>query len=42
MNTPDWIKNSGKNKKGRGIAKGRIKARRQALRCLKVKIGKEV
>ena len=34
--------NSGKNKKGRGIAKGRIKARRQALKCLKAKIGKEM
>jgi len=42
MNTPNWIKNSGKNKKGRGISKGRIKARRQALRALKVKIGKEM
>ena len=42
MNTPNWMKNSGKAKKGRGIAKGRIKARRQALKCLKVKIGKEV
>jgi len=37
-NTPNWAHNSGKNKKGRGVAKGRIRARRQALKCLKVKI----
>ena len=39
MNTPNWQKNSGKNKKGRGIAKGRIKARKQALKALKARIG---
>ena len=38
MNVPNYVHNSGKSKKGRGIAKGRIKARRQALKCLKVKI----
>ena len=38
MNTPNWQKNSGKNKKGRGVGKGRLRARRQALRALKVKI----
>ena len=37
-NTPNWIKNSGKAKKGRGVSKGVIKARRQALKCLKAKI----
>ena len=30
--------NSGKNKKSRGVSKGLIKARRQALRALKIKI----
>ena len=38
MNTPNWVKNSGKNKKGRGISKGRIKARRQALKALRYKL----
>jgi hypothetical protein len=39
MNTPNWQKNSGKQKKGKGIAKGRIKARRQALKALIAKHG---
>ena len=30
--------NSGKAKKGKGMCKGRLKARRQALRALKNKI----
>ena len=30
--------NSGKAKKGRGVSKGIIKARRQALKALKAKI----
>lgn len=34
MNTPNWVKNSGKNKKGRGVSKGVIKARKQALKAL--------
>ena len=34
MNVPNWQKNSGKNKKGRGVAKGVIKARKQALKAL--------
>ncbi len=34
MNTPNWQKNSGKNKKGRGVCKGVIKARKQALKAL--------
>ena len=42
MNTPNWIKNSGKAKKGRGVAKGVIKARRQALKALRAKIDKVV
>ena len=36
--TPNWQHNSGKNKKGRGIAKGVIKARKQALKALKEKL----
>ena len=38
MNIPNWMKNSGKAKKGRGVSKGVIKARRQSLKCLKAKI----
>ena len=38
MNVPNWVKNSGKNKKGRGVAKGVIKARKQALKALLNKI----
>ena len=37
MNIPNYIHNSGKAKKGKGIAKGRIKARKQALKALKAK-----
>lgn len=33
--------NSGKAKKARGVGKGVIKARRQALKCLKVKLRKK-
>ena len=33
-NTPNWQKNSGKNKKTRGISKGVIKARKQSLKSL--------
>ena len=38
MNTPNWIKNSGKAKKGRGVCKNIIKGRRQSLKALKAKI----
>lgn len=41
MNCPNWQKNSGKAKKARGVGKGVIKARRQALKCLKVKLSKK-
>jgi hypothetical protein len=34
MNTPNWMKNSGKDKKGKGTCKARLKARRQSLKCL--------
>ena len=40
MNIPNYIHNSGKNKKGRGIAKGRIKARKESLKALKAKLNK--
>ena len=36
--TPNWQKNSGKQKKGRGVGKGVIRARKQALRALKNKL----
>ena len=32
--TPNWQKNSGKNKTGKGMCKGIIKARKQALKPL--------
>ena len=33
--------NSGKSKKGRGVGKGVIKARRQALKALKIKMSRQ-
>jgi len=33
--TPNWQHNSGKRKRTRGIAKGKIRARKQALNALK-------
>ena len=38
--TPNWMKNSGKAKKGKGMCKGIIKARKQALKALKAKLNK--
>ena len=38
--TPNWMKNSGKAKKGKGTCKGIIKARKQALKALKAKLNK--
>ena len=38
MIVPNHQHNSGKAKKGRGVSKGVIKARRQSLKCLKAKI----
>ena len=35
---PNWQHNSGKNKKGRGVSKGIIRARKQALKSLKLKL----
>ena len=34
MRVPNWVKHSKKDKKGRGVAKGVIKARKQALKAL--------
>ena len=39
MNTPNWQKNSGKNKKTKGCCKGVLRARKQALRALKKRLG---
>ena len=36
--TPNWIHHSKKDKKGRGVSKGIIKSRKQALRALKLKL----
>ena len=38
MNTPNWKHNSGKQKNTKGISKGRIKSRKQALNHLKRKL----
>ena len=38
MATPNWQHNSGKAKKGKGVCKGVIKARKQALQSLKAKL----
>ena len=37
--TPNWIKNSGKQKKTKGTCKAVLKARKQALKALKAKMG---
>ena len=39
MNTPNWMKNSGKPKKTKGIAKGRLRAAKQTLKAVKDKYG---
>jgi hypothetical protein len=38
MNTPNWQKNSGKQKKTKGTCKAQLKARKQALKALKAKL----
>ena len=38
MMTPNWMKNSGKNKKGKGVSKGIIRAKKMALKSLKAKL----
>ena len=40
MATPNWVHNSGKEKKTRGTCKGVLKARKQALNSLKLKLVK--
>ena len=37
MTIPNWVHNSGKEKKAKGICKGKIKARKQVLQVLKAK-----
>jgi len=37
---PNWQHNSGKPKKGRGVSKGVIRARKQALQALKARFVK--
>jgi len=36
--TPNWQHNSGKQKKGRGTSKGKLKARKQSLNALKQRL----
>jgi hypothetical protein len=36
--TPNWMHNSGKNKKTKGMCKGKIKARKQSLQTLKLQL----
>jgi len=38
MTTPNWQHNSNKNKKTKGTCKGQLKARKQALQSLKLKL----
>ena len=38
-NVPNWQKNSGKDKKGKGVGKGVMKARKQAKQALKRQLG---
>jgi len=36
---PNWQHNSGKDKNGKGCCKGQLRARKEALRALKRKLG---
>jgi len=38
--TPNWKHNSGKDKKGKGTCKGKLKSRKQSLQHLKKKLGR--
>ena len=38
MNVSNWMHHSKKDKKGRGVSKGIIRARKQALKALKRKL----
>ena len=40
MNTPNWKHNSGKPHRTKGMCKGQIVARKQALKSLKLKLSK--
>ena len=40
MNTPNWKHNSGKSKQTKGMCKGQIVARKQALKSLLLKLSK--
>ena len=40
MNMPNWQHKSKKAKKGRGVSKGVIRARKQALKALLRRVGK--
>jgi hypothetical protein len=39
MRKPNWQHNSGKEKKGKGRCKGRVRASKQVLRALLVRFG---
>ena len=36
--TPNWQHNSGKHKRTKGMCKGKIKSRKQALKALKLQL----
>ena len=36
--TPNWVHNSGKCKRTKGMCKGKIKSRKQSLKHLKLKL----
>jgi len=40
MNMPNWKHHSKKDRKGKGTCKGRLKARKQSLQHLKMKLGR--
>ena len=42
MTTPNWMHNSGKDKKTKGTCKGVLKSRKQALRSLKLKLQHDI
>ena len=40
ISLPNWVHNSGKVKRGKGTCKGRLKARKQALKVIQNKFAK--
>ena len=42
MTTPNWMHNSGKDKKTKGTCKGVLKSRKQSLRSLKLKLHHDI